>query len=875
MFDLEKAIEQWLRHFRKHPAFDEGAHQEMEQHIRDHIDDLLTDGYTPEEAFNEAVQDFGEVAPVGKEERSVQLRPWSIRSFISFAILNNYYKTSLRSLARNPLSSLVNILGLSAAIGICVLGYAFNRYVRNIDQFHEHKAEVYLTTFWANRDGELQQYGQAPAPIGGLLKESQIPETEICRIQNRHAVIKQDDKVFHQKVRMVDPTFLEFFTFPMKWGNGQLLDDPTSIVISEAMSEKYFGEENPVGKSLLLIFEKDLKRTFQVSGVAQRFPAANSFQFDFLIHFDVHSFSDPEFRLTDWHERTTATFIKIRNDQNKQLIDEKLAEHLEVHNLADDQWQIEAFEMVSLTELYRRTDDIRGDISGSGFSELYYSTISFLIIGLMVLILAASNYINIAIVSAVKRLKEIGLRKVIGASRSAVLIQFLAENLILMSIATIIGFFLGSQLFVPWLENTMSFQMDFTWKDPDLLAFLPSVLLFTTLISGVYPALYVSKLQVANLFKGSGKVRQKRLLTKFFVGFQLFISCLLISLAVLFTQNAQYQQQRAWGYEEKDVLYVRVPDQSSFDQLNHEMEQHPGVLQTAGGEHHLGQSSEVLEVLYEAHPYEIRNLAVTPEYFSTVQVEILSGRSLKANRKNDFRSVVVNETMANRLGIPDPVGKKIKVDSLNFQIVGLVKDFHANSFYFKVPPTMFTLSQREEVRYLTLRTRKSRQKEVYADLRNSWASLHPEIPFLGGYQEDVWGNFDQSMEDGSKFWTALATIVTLIAGLGLYGLLALNVAGRSREFSIRKVLGAGVENIAKILTSQYSWTFLITVGLAAPASFYMVKMIFELFYVYYMPLSYEFMLYSGSVLLLVMMLIIGVELKRLLISNPVDGLKTE
>ncbi|MDW3191318.1 MAG: ABC transporter permease [Cytophagales bacterium] len=875
MFDLEKSIEAWLRRFRKHSAFDEGAHQEMEQHIRDHIDDLLTEGYDEKAAFEEATRSFGAVAPVGKEERSVQLRPWSLRSFISRAILKNYYKTSVRSLARNPLSSLVNVLGLSAAIGICVLGYAFNRYVRNIDQFHEHKNEVFLTTFWANRDGELRQYGQAPAPTGGLLRESQIPDMEVCRIQNRHAVVKQEAMVFHQKVRMVDPNFLKFFTFPMKWGSGSLLDEPTSIVISEAMSEKYFGDENPIGKSLLLIFDKDMKRTFHVTGVAQRFPAANSFQFDFLIQFDVLSFSDPSVRLSNWQQRITATFVRVRSDQNKELIEAKLAEQQEVHNLADDQWQIEAFELVPLTELYRRADDIKGDISGRGFSELYYSTISFLIIGLMVLVLAASNYINIAIVSAVKRLKEIGLRKVIGARRSDVLLQFLAENLILMSIATIIGVILGSQLFVPWLENTMSFQMDFTWKDPDLLIFLPSVLFFTTLISGVYPAFYVSKIQVANLFKGAGKIGQQRLLTRFFVGFQLFISCLLISLAVLFTQNSQYQQQRDWGYEEEEVLYVRVPDQSSFEQLRHAMEQNPDVLLSAGGKHHLGQSSEVLEVFHEALPFEVTNFAVTPEYFKTVQVEVLSGRTLELNRESDHRSVVINETMASRLGINDPVGQSIKVDSSNFQIIGLVKDFHANSFYLKVPPTMFTLARDEQLRYLALRTKSSRQKEVYAELMTVWASMHPEIPFLGGYQEDVWGNFDQSMEDGSNFWTALATIVTLIAGLGLYGLLALNVAGRSREFSIRKVLGARMENIAGILTFQYLWTFIITVGLAAPASYYMVKMIFELFYEYHMPLSYQFMFYSGTVLCMVMMLIIGIELKRLLISNPVDGLRAE
>lgn len=153
MFDLEKSITAWLHHFRKHQAYDDGTLQEMEQHIRDHVVDLLVQGYTDQKAFEEATRAFGKVARVGKEERSVQSVPWTLRGFISRAILKNYYKTSIRSLARNTLSSLVNILGLSATVGICVVGYAFNRYVTNIDQFHEHKDEVYLTTFFANRDG--------------------------------------------------------------------------------------------------------------------------------------------------------------------------------------------------------------------------------------------------------------------------------------------------------------------------------------------------------------------------------------------------------------------------------------------------------------------------------------------------------------------------------------------------------------------------------------------------------------------------------------------------------------------------------------------------------------------------------------------------
>ena len=875
MFDLEKSIQKWLSNFRKHRGFEEGSFQEMEQHIRDHVDDLVAQGYTEQKAFDTASQSFGEIPEVGKEVLSTRLRSWTLGSFISRAIFRNYVKTSSRSLTRNPLSSLVNILGLSAAIGICVLGYAFNRYVTNVDQFHENKDQLYLTTFWANRDGELQQYGQAPAPIGGILDQSDEQGVDVCRIKNHNVVVKRDALVFHERVRMVDPSFLEFFTFPMKWSTGTLLDDPNSIVLSEHMATKYFGDQNPLGERLQLIFGKNHKRTFQVTGVAKSFPAAKSFDFDFLLHLDVMSFADPNIRLTNWSERLDATFIRMSGGEKDQLVLAELEKLRLVNNEVDDQWQIESFALEPMSTLYQKTDDIRGDIAGRGFRNLYYSSISFVIIGLLVLVLAASNYINIAIVSAVKRLKEIGLRKVIGASRGAVLIQFLAENLILMSIATVIGFVLGGQVFVPWLERTMSFQMEFDWLDPKLLIFLPSILLFTALISGTYPAIHVSRIQVATIFKGASKIGQKSILTRVFVGFQLFVTFLLISMAVMFTQNAKYQQQRSWGYEQEGILFVEVPDKQSFDQMTHAITQHPKVQLASGAQHHLGKSSQSYEIQYEGQPYEVQDLAVASDYFETMQLQITQGRSFLKNQENNNRSVVINQTMADRLGMDNPIGKWIKKDSASLHIVGLVQDFHSYSFYVPVSPTIFTVAQPGDYRFLALRTDVKGQKEVYEMLEKQWSSLFPEIPFDGGYQEDVWGNFHQSMNDGSNFWKALAGVVTLIASLGLYGLLTLNVAGRSREFSIRKVLGARLGNIVGILSSQYWSIYIITVALATPVSYHLIKVIFNLFYAYHMPLSYTFMWYSGSILLLVLGIIIALELRRLMVSNPVDGLKVE
>ena len=190
-------------------------------------------------------------------------------------MIKSYFKVSLRGLMKNPLSSFINVFGLSVAIGICLVVYAFLEYDYNIDQFHKNKNEVYLTTFFADRDGSIQQYGQTPRPLGDMLKEDFSQVKKVCRVEDRDVVLKRDDHVFYERVRYVDAEFLEMFTFPLKWGAANSLTDLNSIILSEDMSIKYFGDGNPVGRDMLMIFEDKTTKAFKVTGVAAEFPKSH------------------------------------------------------------------------------------------------------------------------------------------------------------------------------------------------------------------------------------------------------------------------------------------------------------------------------------------------------------------------------------------------------------------------------------------------------------------------------------------------------------------------------------------------------------------------------------------------------------------------
>src|SRR5258706_841233 len=351
------------------------------------------------------------------------LRPILIRNLEvlerinQYAMFKNYFKISIRGLIKNPLNSFINVFGLSAAIGICVFAYGFARWTYSTDQFHEHKNEVYLITFFANRDGTEQQFGLTPRPLGEMLRGDFAQIKKVCRVEDKNVVMKYKDNVFHEHVRYTDPEFLEMFTFPLKWGTSKSLVDVNSIILSEDISIKYFGEENPIGLDILMIVGKDLSKAFKITGVAQKFPDAHTIGFDFLINIENLRTSEPGYDFHDWTAFVNATLVQVDHPSDLKTIERGMEKYKKLQNEAAQQdWALSSFVFEPLATLHQRSGNIRDDISRSS-GDNYTSIIYMSIIAVFILALACFNYINIAIATAAKRLKEIGFRKTIGATR--------------------------------------------------------------------------------------------------------------------------------------------------------------------------------------------------------------------------------------------------------------------------------------------------------------------------------------------------------------------------------------------------------------------------------------------------------------------------
>ncbi len=800
-----------------------------------------------------------------------------------YGMFKNYFKVSIRGLMKNPLNSSINIFGLAIAIGISVFAYGFTRWTYSTDQFHKNKNVVFLTTFFANREGTLQQYGRTPRPLGELLRQDFAQIKKVCRVEDRNVVVKYEDNVFNERVRFTDPEFLEMFTFPLKWGVAGSLADVNSIILSEKMSIKYFGEENPIGQSILVRFDKDprytsgqaISKAFKITGVAADFPSSRTIDFAFLINFENFRTSDPAYDFQDWSAFVNATLIQVDNPSDLKSIERGMEKYRRLQNEAvKEDWAISSFAFEPLATLHERSENIRDGISWS--SKDNYTSVLFLAgITVFMLALACFNYINIAIASAAKRLKEIGVRKSIGATRGVIIVQFLTENVVITSFALILGLIIGSMVIIPWFERLWHFRMGFTLNDQYVWIYLPAILLITGIASGIYPAFYISRFQVVGILKGSVKFGSKNPLTKVFLGMQLVLACLFITGAVMFTQNTNYLAHRSWGYHQREALYAVVQDQLAYEKLNALMVRQPNVLSISGSSHHLGKSNTTTVLHFPNREYVADQLSVDANYFETMGLQLKAGRVFKDHDGSDRQAVVVNELFVKNLAWENAIGKLFQIDSIQYEVIGVVKDFHNYNFGRPVRPTIFRVAEKKDYRYLSIKVKSGSEIETYRILQAKWAELYPEIPFTGGYQEDVWGNYYTAIEIYGHVWRVFATLAVLLASLGLYGLVTLNVSGRVKEFSIRKVLGAGLKNIAANIANQYLILFAVALAIGAPLSYISIKLVLDFAFTVHVPVTFWGISLGVAILVFILLATVFTQVGKVLKSNPVDGLKVE
>ena len=788
-------------------------------------------------------------------------------------MVKNYIKLALRNLAKNKLVSFINIFGLSAAIGVSIVVFSYIKFELDMDKVHVNRENIFLVMNVVERDGTEQFWGDSPTPIGAMLRQDYPQIESVVRIADKNMVFKYEDQVFNEYTRFVDPEFMQMFTFPVKYGDINSLEDKSRIIISLSISEKYFGEENPVGEQVTLNYGEDRVATFIIGAVAEKFPETTSFRFSVLSNWqnrvDLFTEQDPN----DWKSFTTATFIQLRNIDDKSTIEAGMGKYIALQNKVEDDWPAKSYPLEPFATLSGNAYKYLGVITNGDEPT---GRIILSIIASFLLILACFNYMNISIVSATKRLKEIGLRKSIGGNKGQLVKQFLLENMVLTVLALIIGTLMGKFLFVNWFNDLFTINLEFNLTQSfDIWLFYLSMLILLGLASGAYPAFYISSFKPVDIFRGSLKLAGKNRFTKGFLTFQFILSLIAIICGIIFVKNVDYQKGRDWGYDQDQIYVLQVPDGESYRMLKNEIIQSPSVSSVTGSANHLGRSHNLAVIDKDDKKYEVRRLNVGADYIEAMGLRLTDGRDFNRNLKTDEQSVIVNETFVKNIGWENIINNTFIYDSAEYSIIGIVEDYHYNGFWQTIEPAILIMVPDDDYRFVLAQISGGTAIETTAYFEKVWKEAMPDLPFTGFFQDTVFDGYFTNIAGHGKLMVFTAILAIILSCLGLFGLVSLNVAAKKKDFSIRKVLGAGVLEMAKGVNQQYIWILLIASIIGAPASYYLMKTLLDSVYKYHIPVEYSTIATGVIAIFVIALITVSALVVKVIRDNPADALRTE
>lgn len=721
-------------------------------------------------------------------------------------MLTNYLRTMMRSIMQNALFSSLNILGLSLGLSgsLLIMLWVFDE--RSVNNFHDDNLHqvFYNRTF---SDGPIVTSASLPAPMAPEIREK-IGELEgATRYWSWSGTLVQSgDKNFLQAIRYVDPEFLKMFNFPLLKGDeNKALNDPSGIVITETMSKRYFGDEDPMGKMLTLTTSFMKAKEFQVTGLIKDPPANSELTFDALM------WIEPPFEINkswmgSWGNFNTRMYVKVQPGADTDAVGDKISaifrSHIENNN---DQFVLQKF---SDTYLYSEFED--GKPTGGG--KIEYVRI-FTLVAIFVLLIACINFMNLATAQSMKRAKEVGIRKVVGAFRKQLIRQFLGEAMIFTIASAILGVLIVYTI-LPVFNGLTEKHITIGLLNMKFVVLAVSLVLTTGLLAGSYPAFYLSGFKPVVVLKGafrSGKGAHA--FRRILVVTQFALSIAMIICTIVVFRQMQYIESQDTGFNRDGLLYLNMRGDmlrvgSSFKT---EIAKHPFVesvsLSTASP---LKVNNFSWGVEWEGkqpdQQIKFMTLAVDGDYIKTSGLELIDGRTFKDPIDSDTVNVIVNQTAADMMGMGNPIGKTITWWGQNHgRIIGMVKDFQFESMHTAIQPVlMFPIRRGATPNTLMVRAVDNDFTQVIPTLQKIQASLAPEYPFEYSIVDDDWQKMHKGESQMSGLFNYFAFLSIAISCLGLFGLATFSAEQRRKEIGIRKALGANTTQLTVLLTNDFT-----------------------------------------------------------------------
>ncbi len=787
-------------------------------------------------------------------------------------MLKGYIKIAIRNIIKNKLHTFISVTSIALAIGCLTLAYTYIDSKNSYNAFHEDADKIYSVLNVLGKTGGDKLWGPTPLAVGPTFEEDFPEVTDSTRLVRRSGTVKMNDYLFNEQFYFVDNNFLEFFTFPLIKGNEKTFKGTAYAFISEDYAVKYFGDDEPVGKVIHVRDNENYSKSFTVQGVVDTSQPYSSINFDILL---------PHNSIKGWHgldddpwENWAYNFIKVENEQGiAALRSRSMDKYLEIQNEAVSSWPVREFRFEPITQLMNNGYLVTANLGGSYSPS---SSLMLIIFSILIMILACFNYVNIGVVISTRRLKEIGIRKVIGTNRRKIILQFFIEHFFICAVALIIGIIIADLFILPFFSSIFGGVLTINLlHNHGIQLFYLITLLATTLAAGTYPALYVSKFKPITILRNKEKIGGGTKLSHAFLVFQFIITFIMISVAVVTFENQKYNENRDFGFQMDLVYNIPVlPEQ--YEPLNNELAKQPGISKIAGTMHTIGNSYQIKEITHHGENYVVDSLNLGPEYIDLMKLRLKEGRLFDKTFLNDRKAMIVNDKLVKALGWKNPLDQEITLDDHTYRVIGVVEDFQNRQLTEPVNPTVLRLAQKEDYRYITaIIGNPQNALNVEEEIQETWKKLFPDSVFSGYYQERLWDGFFREIRGVTKFTSFLAVVCLIISCSGLFGLISLLIVKRRKEIGVRKVLGADELGIVNLLNRNIFITMGLASLIALPLSYYFVNWYLNLFNHSRTDVTLVSFALSGIIMTFIAILTVSSQMYKAARTNIVKALKEE
>ena len=794
-------------------------------------------------------------------------------------MLINYIRLTLRTFAKNKAAFIINLLGMSIALGLCITAWVNYQYNAEFDDTQENAGNLYRISFLHEGERGESAYGVCPLPVGNLVRENLKDGDHVIQYFSRGGQFRIGDELFSEEFVYADPMFTGLFT--MERVSGRLaLDDKSSILISDELAGIYFGTTDVIGKTLTQVISGET-REFVIAGVYKRFPANSSFRFDLLTAYE-NFFSDAVKRSeaeNDW-SRWATTFLYIKSPSSVTALSRQLQQYIGPQNQARPDLKAKSFYIEPFTGMALRAVREKNQGHWLNMAMPPAAVIAPFAMAGFLLLVACFNFMNNAIAVAGNRLKEIGIRKTIGGRRGELIIQFLSETAVFCVLSLVIALVLAEYFVAGWNGMWSGIELTIRYsQNLQLFAVLGILLVATALMAGGYPAFFISAFKPIQIFRGTTRFGGINLLTKSLLVFQFSISLAAVIFAIAFYFNSKFQREFDLGYSWQSVVQVPLDNPQKFSALRNRLESNPLFHSIAGSQHHIYASSYKAAARADNQvEKEVDVLNVGDAYFETVNVRLISGHVFDKDRASDVsESIIVNEEFVRVFDLGEQaLGKRMTLnDSTHVYICGVVRDVYLQALFQPLSPLAFRYVTPADYRFLVATTSPDQVVTANNIIRAEWQKLFPNELYPGRLMEERMVMALEHFDSVVLLYTFLGAVAVIMSVSGLYSLVSLNLQKRTKELGIRKILGASMSNIIVQASKLFIIIMIFSFCTGSVLGAVMVNSLMDSVWEYYVAVNFRVLTLAIAILFLIAVATIGFKIRRATSANPVNALRWE